>query len=411
MNPSRSAVIVPPHEVVEEALHDLQQILAIPSINPMGDMRPIAKFLTKRMASLGFTVQPDVVPAAQVQTYHMRHAVNLIGQWGHGHGPGLLLNAHFDTTDAGSGWTVDPYQGLRRSGKIFGRGAQVSKSDVVMYLYAVVLAARYADPTFPVTVALTGDEEVGGMVGPYRLLSEKLLGPPAFAICPGSTYQVVDHHDGVLQWAVTLSAKARHAAIHREGADAVQMGAILIQRLYQYRQHVLQTRGGWLTVGMVRGGEAPNMVAGDFALQLDRRVGAGESIEHVRLEFEALLSDWIQESGWAGDVRVQELVVAHPLEAKPNTKWAGWVAQQAKDVLGRDVCVEGSPLYTDARHFAAQGIPTVCYGVGRSDIETSGAHGTDEFVYEEDFSNGLTVLTNIIVRLWRDGLSVVGGNA
>jgi len=58
----------------------------------------------------------------------------------------------------------------------FGRGAQVSKSDVVMYLYAVVLAARYADPTFPVTVALTGDEEVGGMVGPYRLLSENYSG-------------------------------------------------------------------------------------------------------------------------------------------------------------------------------------------------------------------------------------------
>lgn len=411
MNPSWSAIISPPRVVVEEALRDLQQILAIPSINPMGDMRPMADFLAKRMESLGFTVLADVVPSSEVQNYHMRHAVNLVGQWGQGQGAGLLLNAHFDTTDAGCGWTVDPYRGLRQDGKIFGRGAQVSKSDVVMYLYAVVLAARYAIPTFPVTVALTGDEEVGGMVGPYRLLTEKLVGQPAFAICPGSTYQVVDHHDGVLQWSVTLSGKARHAAIHRDGGDAVQMGADLIQRLYQYRQHVVQTRGGWLTVGMVQGGEAPNMVAGDFVLQLDRRVGASELIEHARLEFQTLVSDWIRERGWAGDVRMQELVVAHPLKAEPNAQWAEWVAQQATDLLGRDVCVEGSPLYTDARHFSAQGIPTVCYGVGRSDIETSGAHGTDEFVYEEDFINGLTVLTNIIVRLWRDGLSVVGGNA
>ncbi|MDA8194823.1 MAG: M20/M25/M40 family metallo-hydrolase [Thermaerobacter sp.] len=410
MNRERTRVIVPPQAVVEEALCDLQQILAIPSVNPMGDMRPIAGFLAQRMEFLGFAVRRDEVPPAEVQAHHMRCATNLMGQWHQGDDAGLLLNAHFDTTDAGAGWTVDPYQGLRQNGKIFGRGAQVSKSDVVMYLYAVALAARYAKPTFPVTVALTGDEEVGGMVGPYRLLREKLVGQPALAICPGTTYQVVDHHDGVLQWAVTIGGKGRHAAIHRAGGDAVEDGAELIRRLYRYRRDVLQKQGGWLTVGVAQGGEAPNMVAGEFVLKLDRRVGPDESIEKARAAVSSVLDEWKHEVGRLDNVRVHELVVAYPLRAQPNANWAKWVARQAQEVLEREVDVTGSPLYTDARHFSARGIPTICYGVGRSDLETAGAHGTDEFVYEEDFAKGLTVLTNVIVRLWQEGLSGVVGD-
>jgi acetylornithine deacetylase/succinyl-diaminopimelate desuccinylase-like protein len=40
----------------------------------------------------------------------------------------------------------------------------------------------------------------------------------------------------------------------------------------------------------------------------------------------------------------------------------------------------GVPLYTDARHYAAAGVPIVLYGAGPRTIEEANAHRADERV-------------------------------
>jgi acetylornithine deacetylase/succinyl-diaminopimelate desuccinylase-like protein len=47
-------------------------------------------------------------------------------------------------------------------------------------------------------------------------------------------------------------------------------------------------------------------------------------------------------------------------------------------VLGVNVPVKGVPLYTDARHYAAHGIPIVLYGAGPRTILEANAHNADE---------------------------------
>jgi acetylornithine deacetylase/succinyl-diaminopimelate desuccinylase-like protein len=47
-------------------------------------------------------------------------------------------------------------------------------------------------------------------------------------------------------------------------------------------------------------------------------------------------------------------------------------------VLGEPVEAQGVPLYTDARHYAEAGIPTVLYGAGPKSIEEANAHRADE---------------------------------
>ena len=44
----------------------------------------------------------------------------------------------------------------------------------------------------------------------------------------------------------------------------------------------------------------------------------------------------------------------------------------------------GVPLYTDARHYAAAGIPTVLYGAGPRTIGEANAHRADERVALSD---------------------------
>ena len=61
--------------------------------------------------------------------------------------PVLLLNSHYDVVPADPAeWTVPPFEGLRRDGKIYGRGAQDMKCVCLQYIEALVtIHERYPD--------------------------------------------------------------------------------------------------------------------------------------------------------------------------------------------------------------------------------------------------------------------------
>jgi acetylornithine deacetylase/succinyl-diaminopimelate desuccinylase-like protein len=56
------------------------------------------------------------------------------------------------------------------------------------------------------------------------------------------------------------------------------------------------------------------------------------------------------------------------------------------------------PLYTDARHYCARGIPTVLYGAGPRSILEANAHAADEHVRLSD----LKAATQVIAATLRD---------
>lgn len=51
--------------------------------------------------------------------------------------PILLLNSHYDVVPA-EHWTVPPFEGFRKDGKIYGRGAQDMKCVCMQYIEAVI---------------------------------------------------------------------------------------------------------------------------------------------------------------------------------------------------------------------------------------------------------------------------------
>jgi hypothetical protein len=71
--------------------------------------------------------------------------------------------------------------------------------------------------------------------------------------------------------------------------------------------------------------------------------------------------------------------LAEPLRQTPASEaLARRVARHAGEVLGEPVPIEGVPLYTDARHYAAAGIPVILYGAGPRTLEEANAHRADE---------------------------------
>jgi aminoacylase len=77
-----------------------------------------------------------------------------------------LLNSHYDVVPADvNDWSVPPFDGLRKDGKIYGRGTQDMKCVCTQYLEAIRQIKKTCPdfiPTRTIYLTFVPDEEVGG---------------------------------------------------------------------------------------------------------------------------------------------------------------------------------------------------------------------------------------------------------
>ena len=69
--------------------------------------------------------------------------------------------------------------------------------------------------------------------------------------------------------------------------------------------------------------------------------------------------------------------------------------------MGVPVPVKGVPLYTDARHYAANGIPIVLYGAGPRTIQEANAHRADESLRLNDLRAATKIVALTVADLLR----------
>jgi acetylornithine deacetylase len=96
-------------------------------------------------------------------------------------GPTLLLASHLDTVPPGEGWSVAPYDGVLRDGRLTGRGAVDAKASVAaMAAAAAALAAAGGPAAGRLVVLATYSEETRDTTMPRAL--ERLGGAPEAAV-------------------------------------------------------------------------------------------------------------------------------------------------------------------------------------------------------------------------------------
>jgi aminoacylase len=78
--------------------------------------------------------------------------------------PVILLNSHYDVVPAApEDWTLPPFEGIRKDGNIYGRGAQDMKCVCIQYMEAIrYLVTQKFQPTRSIYLTFVPDEEVGG---------------------------------------------------------------------------------------------------------------------------------------------------------------------------------------------------------------------------------------------------------
>ncbi|MXW55440.1 MAG: M20/M25/M40 family metallo-hydrolase, partial [Gemmatimonadales bacterium] len=107
------------------------EMIQVPTVNPPGDCyRECAGLIGRRLEAAGLAV--EYVEAEGRPEHTAEHPrVNVVGRGDARPGrPRLHLNGHFDVVPPGEEWTVDPFAGTVREGRIYGRGASDMKSGI-----------------------------------------------------------------------------------------------------------------------------------------------------------------------------------------------------------------------------------------------------------------------------------------
>ncbi len=351
-----------------------QRLVRAPGENPPGEEAATAAVLTALADEHGLghdTV--DVEPGRPNVT------VTLPG----GGDPGLLLLGHTDVVPVGDGWSVDPYGGELRAGRIFGRGSTDMKGGLAAAVVAMSALRRAGAPLRgPVHLAALADEEQTG-IGVRAWIGQPV--PPAYAGCivaePTDLQTIVAARgDGYL--VVTVRGVAAHSGRPDDGRNAIHGAAAVVAELerwhaeYAADPHPL-VGAPTFNVGLVAGGSGPSIVPAECRLEVDRRLMPGEDIAAVvagvrdrlaRVGLEERGLTWSVESPM--DMPGFETPAGHPFVKAVDTALA--------DGGGPGLPLSGWTAACDGGFVAAQwGVPVVVLGPGSVGGQ---AHRADESV-------------------------------
>jgi len=393
----------------------LAEVVKIPTDNPPGDCAAHAQKTRTLLEAMGLTVEAHPVPPDSVRAVGMISATNLIvrHRFGQG-GPCIALNAHGDVVPPGLGWTRDPYgaeivSDPTHGPTMYGRGVAVSKSDFATYTYALralqELASNGHALNGSVELHLTYDEEVGGEIGPRWLLAQG-LSRPDYAICAGFSYAVTTAHNGCLHLEVTVRGRQGHAAMPESGIDALAAATGILKSIYDSRE-TLKTRRSAVTgithstvnVGLIEGGINTNVVPDRVTFRIDRRMIPEENPQQAEEELRGIIER--AATAFSGiRVEIRRILLALPLVHVPGAERLTQALQRHGEIFFEvPIAEHGVPLYTDARHYANAGIPTVLYGAGPRTLAEANGHAADECLRLNDLRRATATVACAIAEI------------
>ncbi len=311
---------------------------------------------------------------------------------GGGRGPVLAFEGHLDVVTEGdpAAWTVGPFAGEIRDGRLYGRGAADMKSGVAAMLHAV-RALELSGP-FPGAVRLLVlvDEE-GMMLGAKRAVSSgALAGVSAVICCEPEGDEVCPVSKGAVRLRVDLDGQITHGAMPELGRNPLPaLGRLLgaVEALEARLQREVQAHPflgkNYVTPIVVTAGnpEQMNTSPPRASLYLDVRTIPGVDhvslVASVRAEAEALASA----AGLGASVTVID--DRPPVDTPATDPVVTCLLDAHERVTGTRPALGGVPGTTDGTIITRDtGLPTVVYGPGGKWI----AHQADEWVAVEEVS-------------------------
>ncbi len=410
----------------EEVTALTRELIRFPTVNPPGEAyTPCAEFIGDYLKRHGFGVEYIRGEGAPGDTDRYPRT-NVIARFdGRVPGPTVHFNSHIDVVEAGDGWTVDPFDGVVKDGRVYGRGACDMKGGLASSIIAA-LAFMQVYPDFPGAIEISGtvDEESGGFGGVAHLARLGYFSPPKVdhVIIPEplNKERICLGHRGVWWAEIETKGEIAHGSMPFLGDCAVRhMGAVLqafedeLFPALDAKRTVMPVvpegaRRSTMNINSIHGGQtddfrpglpSPN-VPDRCRLTIDRRFLLEEKIGDVKREVVSIL-DRLKRDRPKFDYEIRDLMEVQPTMTERDAPVVRAVAKGIMALFEREPDYVISPGTYDQKHVARLGhlYDCIAYGPGILDL----AHRPDEWVGIDDMVDAAKVMAIGLNVLLRDG--------
>lgn len=351
--------MVETHNIVEW----LSRLVQIPAVGPAnagprsgvpGEAR-LAQQLSAWFQAYGATVvQEDVFP----------NRPNVYAIWRGTSDRWLAIDIHMDTVGVET-MEGDPFDGRVADGRVYGRGSVDTRASLAVAL-ALLEHLHTTGQTLHdnLLICASADEETGCYGAPVfanwvrhqgLLLDQMIVAEPT--LCAP-----IHGHKGALGLVFEIEGVAAHSSKPQLGQNAISAAARVISALdaeYQ-RINVLPVSSklgnGALSVTMIQGGQAQNIIPNTCRLNVDRRLTVGEDPLAIRAHLTGLAQTAAQLP-----LTVKTLHALSAFYQQPDTPWV----QQLGEWTG--VAPDVVPFTTNGSAYNNLARECVIFGPGSID--------------------------------------------
>ena len=366
--------------MIKEILADLVRIDSVSSRSNA----EIVAYLERRCEALGL-----ITRRYPYTDEHGVEKINLIALTADVSEVALALVGHTDTVPYDPNW-AEATNLTERDGKLYGRGACDTKGFIAAALTALATAQRGK----PLALVFTADEEIG-LLGAKRLAEMKPLRVRYSIVGEPTSLRPIRAGKGYSLAEVIVKGREAHSAYPALGASAVFRAARLINRLESIATELKQEQHAafdppftTLNIGLIHGGSAKNVLAGECRFTLEWRPIPTQGSQHVLDLFNAAIAEET-----SADPDFQCVVDASRQDTGFETATNSPLVQLLEKATGNEA---GTVAFgTEAAQMMALGSESVVIGPG--DIRE--AHRTGEFVPVDELERCAEVLRQSITQL------------
>ena len=385
--------------LTDEMLKFLQGLVAIPTVNPPGNNYvPCAEYIGAKLRE--FCYEVSYVTAERRPEHTAAHPrCNVIGNLKDVPGRPLLhFNGHFDVVPVGEGWTVDPFAGIIRDKKIYGRGVTDQKAGIAASIFAIE-AIRRAGVRLGGTIEQSGtvDEESGGFAGMAYLAAQGYIHRDRtdFVVItePLNVDRVCLGHRGVYWFEVTTHGHIAHGSMPFLGVNAIskmagflsvvesELKPLLAERHTAMPVEPPGARSPSININAISGGQPATelqtpCVADSCHAILDRRFIMEESSPQVRREIVEILEK-LRKSDPDFRYQLTDLLTVEPVLTDARSALVTTLSSAIRDVRQIDPPLIASPGTYDQKHVMRLGLVDQCVAYGPGLLHM--AHQPDEY--------------------------------
>jgi len=316
---------------------------------------------------------------------------------------GIVLSGHTDVVPVdGQAWVTDPFRLTEKpDGRLYGRGTCDMKGFLALAL-AVTPDLVAAKPKKPIHLAFSYDEEVGCIGAPdmIRVIATELPRPALVVVGEPTNMEAVSGHKGISTFKVTVTGKEAHSSQTQLGVSAIMEAIPLMAALNDLAGRLeseadptslFTPKHATLTIGLLNGGTAGNILARECSFQFDLRCSPGMNPTTILAPFHA------QVSALDAALKARFAEAGAAIEQRSGTPPLAPETDGPAEAFARRMAGDNGPpravaFAAEAGQFQEAGFSTVICGPGSIDQ----AHQPNEFVERSQMERGASFMARLV---------------